>query len=120
MKPLRIIVWIAVAILGASALAVLAISRGEDHPSVLWFVVAAVCVYSLGYRFYSRFIAERVLELDDSHITPAIRLSNGRIAPRIDVQQAQIISSLPVLCQLAAQIARRAGDQDGFSLSHGF
>src|SRR6266853_5355783 len=78
MKPLRIILWIAVAILGASALAVLAISRGEDHPSVLWFVVAAVCVYSLGYRFYSRFIAERVLELDDSHVTPAIRLNNGR------------------------------------------
>ena len=69
--------WIAVASLGASALGVLALSRGEE-PSVLWFVVAAVCVYSLGYRFYSRFIADRVLELDDSHVTPAIRLDNGR------------------------------------------
>ena len=64
--------------LGASALGVLAMARGEDHPSVLWFVVAAVCVYSFGYRFYSRFIADRVLELDDAHITPAVRLNNGR------------------------------------------
>src|ERR1700688_2394338 len=69
--------WIAVASLGASALGVLALSRGEE-PSVLWFVVAAVCAYSLGYRFYSRFIADRVLELDDSHVTPAIRLNNRR------------------------------------------
>src|SRR5580700_1670916 len=77
MKPLRIILWIAVATLGASALGVLALSRGEE-PSVLWFIVAAVCVYSLGYRFYSRFIADRVLELDDAHVTPAVRLNNGR------------------------------------------
>ena len=76
-NPLRIILWIAVATLGASALGVLALSRGEE-PSVLWFVVAAVCVYSLGYRFYSRFIAVGVLELDDAHVTPAIRLDNGR------------------------------------------
>jgi len=76
-KPFRILLWIAVAGLGASALGVLAMSRGEE-PSVLWFVVAAVCIYSLGYRFYSRFIADRVLELDDSHVTPAIRLNNGR------------------------------------------
>src|SRR5580698_3242477 len=77
MKPLRIILWIGVGGLGAAALGVLALSRGE-HPSVLWFIVAAVCVYSLGYRFYSRFIADRVLELDDSHPTPAVRLNNGR------------------------------------------
>src|SRR5260370_15789943 len=69
--------WIAVAALGASALGVLALSRGEE-PSVLWFVVAAVCVYSLSYRFYSRLIAVDVLELDDAHITPAIRLDNRR------------------------------------------
>src|ERR1700676_4088510 len=74
---MRFFLWISIAALGASALGVLALSRGEE-PSVLWFVVAAVCVYSLGYRFYSRFIADRVLELDDAHITPAIRLDNGR------------------------------------------
>src|ERR1700720_2133947 len=77
MKAVRIILWIGVASLGASALGVLALSRGEE-PSVLWFVVAAVCVYSLGYRFYSAFIAAKVLELTDSHPTPAIRLNNGR------------------------------------------
>ena len=53
MKPLRIILWIAVGALGAAALGVLALSRGEK-PSVLWFIIAAVCVYALGYRFYSR------------------------------------------------------------------
>ena len=77
MRVFRIIAWIAVGCLGASALGVLATSRGEE-PSVLWFVVAAVCVYALGYRFYSRFIADDVLELDDSHVTPAMRLNNGR------------------------------------------
>src|SRR6204780_3577852 len=77
MRAVRVILWIAVAALGAAALGVLALSRGEE-PSVLWFVVAAVCVYALGYRFYSRFIADRVLELDDGHVTPAMRLNNGR------------------------------------------
>src|SRR5271170_1592271 len=77
MKAVRVILWIAVAALGAAALGVLALSRGEE-PSVLWFIVAAVCVYALGYRFYSRFIADRVLELDDARVTPAMRLNNGR------------------------------------------
>src|SRR5260370_7618787 len=44
----------------------------------MWFVIAAVCFYAVGYRFYSRLIANRVLELDDSHPTPAVRLNNGR------------------------------------------
>src|SRR5260221_12380496 len=70
--------WIAVGVLGATALSVLAIARGEDRPSVLWFIVAAVCVYAIGYRFYSKFISDKVLELDDSHVTPAVRLNNGR------------------------------------------
>ena len=77
MKPTRIALWIAVATLGAIALGIIAFARGEE-PSVLWFIVAAVCVYALGYRFYSAFIAAKVLELDDSHPTPAIRLANGR------------------------------------------
>ncbi len=63
--------------LGAIGLATIAFARGEQ-PSVLWFIVAAVCAYALGYRFYSAFIAAKVLELDDSHTTPAIRLENGR------------------------------------------
>jgi carbon starvation protein len=67
----------AVALLGAFALGTIAFARGEE-PSVLWFIVAAVCVYALGYRFYSAFIAAKVLELDDSRPTPAVRLANGR------------------------------------------
>jgi carbon starvation protein len=74
---LRIFLWIAVTIAGATALSAIAFTRGEQ-PSVLWFIIAAVSVYALGYRFYSAFIAVKVLELDDSHPTPAIRLNNGR------------------------------------------
>jgi carbon starvation protein len=69
--------WVGVAVLGAAGLTILATARGEE-PSVLWFIVAAVCFYALGYRFYSAFIAARVLELDASRITPAVRLENGR------------------------------------------
>ena len=74
---LRTLFWVGVAALGATGLATIAFARGEE-PSVLWFIVAAVCAYALGYRFYSAFIAVKVLELDDSHPTPAIRLDNGR------------------------------------------
>ncbi len=63
--------------LGAIGLGTIAFARGEE-PSVLWFIVAAVCAYALGYRFYSAFIAAKVLELDDAHPTPATRLANGR------------------------------------------
>ncbi len=78
MKALRITFWSAVAALGAYGLGLIAFVRGEDRPSVLWFVVASVCIYALGYRFYSGFIARRVLELDDCRPTPAIRLDDGR------------------------------------------
>ncbi|HUA32500.1 MAG TPA: carbon starvation CstA family protein [Candidatus Binataceae bacterium] len=78
MKAFRYLIWIGVAMLGAVALSILATARGEAEPNVLWFVVAAVSFYAVGYRFYSRFIADRVLELDDAHVTPAIRLANGR------------------------------------------
>ena len=78
MKAARSFIWIAVACAGATGLAILATARGEDRPNVLWFIVAAVSVYAVAYRFYSRFIAYRVLELDDRNVTPAVRLNNGR------------------------------------------
>ena len=78
MKVLRAIFWSAIAILGAGALATVAAVRGEGPPNAIWFVIAAVCIYALGYRFYSSFIARKVLELDDSHVTPAVRINNGR------------------------------------------
>ncbi len=69
--------WMSVAILGAAALGGIALNRGESVNS-LWFVVAAVCVYALGYRFYSAFVAARVLVLDPTRATPAERFSDGR------------------------------------------
>src|SRR5216683_2277671 len=77
MKTLRVLFWVAVATVAAIAFAAVSIARGE-HPNAIWFVIAAVCVYALGYRFYSAFIASRVLELDNERRTPALRLSNGR------------------------------------------
>jgi carbon starvation protein len=69
--------YVLLALLGAAALGVIALARGETISS-LWFVVAAVCVYTLGYRFYSAFIAARVLALDATRATPAERLEDGR------------------------------------------
>ena len=69
--------WIAVAVLGAAAVGGIAIRRGESINS-LWFIVAAVCVYAIAYRFYSHFIALKVLMLDATRATPAERLEDGR------------------------------------------
>ncbi|HEU4558062.1 MAG TPA: carbon starvation CstA family protein, partial [Longimicrobium sp.] len=68
--------WAAVAALGATALALLALHRGETI-NAAWLVVAAVCTYAVGYRFYSKFLATRVFALDDRRATPAERLDNG-------------------------------------------
>lgn len=76
-KPASLLIWPAIALLGASALGGIALNRGEAVNS-LWFVTAAVCVYALGYRFYSAFIASRVLLLDASRATPAERFNDGR------------------------------------------
>ncbi len=70
------LVWAGVAILGAAALAVLATSRGESV-NALWLVTAALCTYSLAYRFYSLFIARRVLRLDAARPTPALVRNDG-------------------------------------------
>ena len=59
----RHLVWLVIAVAGAFALATIALGRGEAV-SALWIVVAAVCVYLIAYRFYSLFIATRVLRLD--------------------------------------------------------
>ena len=74
---LPFLIWVSVAILGATSLAAIAINRGESINS-MWLIIAALCVYSLGYRFYSAFIAARVLALDASRATPAERFNDGR------------------------------------------
>jgi carbon starvation protein len=71
------VAWSAVALLGAGALASIAFTRGEPV-SGIWFVAAAACTYLLAYRFYSAFLAAKVLALDDSRATPAERLDDGR------------------------------------------
>jgi len=69
--------WIAVALVGAVAWAVLALHRGETI-SAAWVVLAAVGTYLVAYRFYSGFLANQVLEVNDRRATPAERLTNGR------------------------------------------
>jgi carbon starvation protein len=71
-----VLVWMAVAVIGASAWGVLALSRGE-RVSAIWLVAAALGSYAIAYRFYARFIAWRVLRVDDRRATPAERLDNG-------------------------------------------
>jgi carbon starvation protein len=76
-SPLYLIAWLAVAILGASAVGGIALHRGESINAV-WFIVAAVCVYAIAYRFYSAWIAAKVLMLDETRATPAERFNDGR------------------------------------------
>ncbi|MGY1680278.1 carbon starvation CstA family protein [Geodermatophilus sp. SYSU D01176] len=71
-----VLVWTAVAIVGAVAWTVLALARGETV-SALWILFAALCSYAIAYRFYAKFIARRVLQVDDRRATPAERLHNG-------------------------------------------
>ena len=73
----KFLIWIGVAVAGAAAVGGIALHRGETINSV-WFVTAALCVYALGYRFYSAFIAAKVLALDASRATPAERFNDGR------------------------------------------
>jgi carbon starvation protein len=76
-KPVSLVGWIAVVALGTFALYAIALNRGESIDA-MWFIVAAVCVYALGYRFYSAFLAAKVFALDPTRATPAERFSDGR------------------------------------------
>src|SRR5215203_5683186 len=70
------LIFAAIAIVGAVCWAVLALSRGEEI-SALWILFAALASYFIAYRFYARFIAYRVLAVDDTRATPAERFHNG-------------------------------------------
>src|SRR5260370_32321993 len=76
-KAVASLVWGAVAALGAIAVGTVTVHRGEPIKG-LWLVVAATCCYALGYGFYSKFIAAKILALDGLRATPAERLENGR------------------------------------------
>ncbi len=76
MKILAHLVWAAIAALGAFSLGGIALNHGEPVNSI-WLVVAAACTYAVGYRFYAKFIAARVMALNDKRATPAERLRDG-------------------------------------------
>ena len=75
-RPANKLLWAVVAVIGAIAFGVLALHRGESINAV-WLVVAAVCTYSIAYRFYSLFLSRKVLGLDARRVTPAHRLKDG-------------------------------------------
>ncbi|EPR9079647.1 pyruvate/proton symporter CstA [Cronobacter dublinensis] len=72
----KYLIWAGLSVLGAFALGYIALNRGEQI-NALWIVVAAVCIYLIAYRFYGLFIAKRVLAVDGTRMTPAVRHNDG-------------------------------------------
>lgn len=75
-KALSIALWALVSLVGAYCFGVLALHTGESI-SAIWIVVAAVCIYAIAYRYYSKYIAYKVLGLDDNRATPAVAHNDG-------------------------------------------
>jgi carbon starvation protein len=76
---LRQALWVGIALLCAVAFAIVTgIVRPEEKVNALWLVVAAACFYVLAFRFYGRFLARTVMDLDDRRVTPAHRLNDGK------------------------------------------
>lgn len=75
-KYLKHVPWVLLAFIGACCLAVVALRRGE-HVSALWIVAAAVSVYLVAYRYYSLYIANKVMQLDPNRATPAVINNDG-------------------------------------------
>ncbi len=76
-KILKNLIWLAIALIGAGAVGGIALNRGESI-NAMWFITAALCIYAIAYRFYSAWIATKVLLVDETRATPAERLNNGR------------------------------------------
>jgi len=70
------LLWVVVAVLGAVALGIVALKRGEPI-NAMWLVIAALCIYAIAYRFYGLFIANRVLGVNAARQTPAYRHNDG-------------------------------------------
>ncbi|PYK75377.1 MAG: carbon starvation protein A [Verrucomicrobia bacterium] len=77
MSSWKKLLWIAVTLLGLGAIAVLALSRGEQI-NALWIIVAGLCAFAISYRFYSKWLATRVLLLNDERATPALVQNDGK------------------------------------------
>jgi carbon starvation protein len=71
------LLWIAVSLLGLGAIAVLALSRGEQI-NALWILIAGLCAFAISYRFYSKWLATKVLFLNDERATPALVQNDGK------------------------------------------
>src|SRR5207302_45131 len=90
-RLLSVLVWGGISAGGAAAFGVLALSRGESV-NAAWLLTAALCSYAVGYRFYSRFLADRVFGLDDRRATPAEArgtAQHGPPPPRASPQRRQ-------------------------------
>lgn len=68
--------WVILGIIGAFCLGVVALRRGE-HVSALWIIAASVSVYLVAYRYYSLYIATKVMKLDPTRSTPAVINNDG-------------------------------------------
>jgi carbon starvation protein len=77
MSLLKKLLWIAVTLLGLGSIAILAMSRGEQI-NALWIVVAGLCAFAISYRFYSKWLASKVLLLNDERATPALVQNDGK------------------------------------------
>ena len=76
-KLLKLLLWLGIAVLGAAAVAVLALVRDEPV-NALWIVTAGLCATAISYRFYSKWLATKVLMLDESRATPALVVNDGK------------------------------------------
>src|SRR5215469_12674854 len=78
MSALKLVLWGFLAVLGTVALAfVTGLVHPDEKVNGLWLVVAAACIFVLAHRFYGRWIARQVVELNNRRVTPAVRLNDG-------------------------------------------
>src|SRR5215213_7791294 len=108
-------IWVVVALVGALCWGMLALARGETI-NAGWLLFAALASYAIAYRFYARFIRDRVLGADDSRATPGERLNNGRDFEPMDrrvlfghhfaaIAAAALIAVLSIMVILLAVLA---------------
>ncbi|MEO8045376.1 MAG: carbon starvation CstA family protein, partial [Spartobacteria bacterium] len=76
-RLLKLLLWVGIGLLGAGAVAMLAFSRGEPV-NALWIVTAGMCATAISYRFYSKWLAAKVLVLNDERATPAMVVDDGK------------------------------------------
>ena len=76
-RLLKFLLWFGIALLGAGAVAVAALARGEPV-NALWIVTAGLCATAISYRFYSKWLAAKVLVLNDERATPALVVDDGK------------------------------------------